>query len=165
MKLAHKLSAIATSFAVATLPFAIPTFAQTNGTLYAQAANLRNANISFHTNDEDKDHDTHVTVLVKDCNNVVVARISNDFGHFNDNSDAGPYALRVTHSSSKTCLQKGAVTVRVDPNGHDTWRFNFFLDLYFADGSRLSGGADGLSLSHNSRQQSFGLDGAGFRDN
>jgi hypothetical protein len=165
MKLAHKLSAIATALAVAAIPLTTPTLAQTNGTLYAQAANLRNANISFHTNDEDKDHDTHVTAVVKDCNNVVVARISNDFGHFNDNSDAGPYALRVTNSSSKTCLQKGFVTVRVDPNGHDTWRFNFFLDLQFADGSHLSGNVDGLSLSHNNRQQTFGLDGAGFRDN
>jgi hypothetical protein len=52
---------------------------------------LVNAAISFHTNDEDKDDDTHVTVRVTDENNVIAAEIDNDFGHFDDNSDSGPY--------------------------------------------------------------------------
>jgi lipopolysaccharide export LptBFGC system permease protein LptF len=125
----------------------------------AQATTLRNANISFHTNNEDKDSDTHVTVVVKDRDNRVVARLSNDLGHFDDNSDAGPYALRVLNTSDIESIQQGSVTIRIDPNGHDTWRFNFFLDLQFADGKHLSGGADGLEMSHNRRQQTFGTEG------
>jgi hypothetical protein len=80
-------------------------------------------------------------------------------GHFNDNSDGGPYALRIRNASDKESIQQGSVTVRVDPNGHDTWRFNFDLDLQFSDGSHFSAGADGLEMSHNRRQQTFGTDG------
>ena len=47
---------------------------------------LKNCSIRFHTNDEDKDHDTHVTVNVFDSNNVVAAHVDNDFGKFGDNS-------------------------------------------------------------------------------
>lgn len=58
----------------------------------AQMAALANSTVRFHTNDEDKDDDTHVTVTINDDNNVVAARIYNDFGHFDDHSDAGPLA-------------------------------------------------------------------------
>jgi hypothetical protein len=120
---------------------------------------LTNCNIKFHTNNEDKDDDTHVTVTVHDSNNVVAARVSNDFGHFDDNSDTGPFALAVQNASDKEVLQRGNVTLRIDPNGNDTWRFNFFLDVQFSDGSHLSGGADGLALTQDRREQNFGLDG------
>lgn len=125
----------------------------------APGATLANCTVKFHTNNEDKDGDTHVTVTLKDDNNVVAARVSNDFGHFDDNSDAGPFALAVQNASAKESLQRGNVTVRIDPNGHDTWRFNFFLDLHFSDGSHLSGGADGLELTQDRKEQNFGLDG------
>jgi hypothetical protein len=120
---------------------------------------LANSTVRFHTNDEDKDDDTHVTVTINDDNNVVAARISNDFGHFDDHSDAGPFGLEIQNASEKGDLQRGAVLLRIDPNGHDTWRFNFFLDLEFSDGSHLSGGADGLELTQDRREQQFGLSG------
>jgi len=121
--------------------------------------NLKNCTVKFHTTDNDKDGDTHVTVTVRDSNQVVAARVDNDFGHFDDNSDNGPFGLLIKNQSGKEVLQTGNVTIRIDPNGHDEWHFNFFLDLVFNDGSRLSGGADGLSLSHDRREQSFGLEG------
>jgi hypothetical protein len=120
---------------------------------------LANSTVRFHTNDEDKDDDTHVTVTINDDNNVVAARISDDFGHFDDHSDAGPFGLEILNASEKGDLQRGAVLLRIDPNGHDTWRFNFFLDLEFSDGSHLSGGADGLELTQDRREQQFGLSG------
>jgi hypothetical protein len=120
---------------------------------------LANSTVRFHTNDEDKDDDTHVTVTVNDDNNVIAARISNDFGHFDDHSDAGPFGLEIQNASEKGDLQRGAVLLRIDPNGHDTWRFNFFLDLEFSDGSHLSGGSDGLELTQDRREQQFGLSG------
>jgi hypothetical protein len=120
---------------------------------------LRNATIKFHTNDDDKDNDTHVTVVVRDANQVVAARVDNDFGHFDDHSDSGPFALVVQNPSTRDSLQSGSLTIRIDPNGHDTWKFNLFLMLEFNDGSHLSGGADGLALNQNSREQTFGLDG------
>jgi hypothetical protein len=60
---------------------------------------LRNARIGFHTNSDDKDSDTHVTVTLVDDDGIVAARISNDFGHFDDNSDSGPYSLTVLNPS------------------------------------------------------------------
>src|SRR5690349_4560434 len=120
---------------------------------------LTNATIRFHTNNEDKDSDTHVTVVVVDSDNIVAARIDNDFGHFDDNSDNGPFGLIVQNPSSQDRLQAGRVAIRIDPNGHDTWRFNFFLDLLLNDGSHLSGGADGIELNQDRKEQSFGLQG------
>ncbi len=123
------------------------------------AVTLANCTISFHTNNEDKDADTHVTVTVRDDNNVVAAFISNDFGHFDDNSDAGPFGLEVENPSDIGSLDRGTVTIRIDPNGHDTWRFNFNLFLLFSDGHRRSGNVNGLELTQNRRQQTFGLSG------
>jgi hypothetical protein len=120
---------------------------------------LRNATIKFHTNDDDKDNDTHVTVTVRDHDNIIAARIDNDFGHFDDHSDNGPFGLIVRNQSQKTSMQSGSLAIRIDPNGHDTWKFNFDLDLFFDDGSHLSGGAAGLDLNQNRKEMSFGLDG------
>jgi hypothetical protein len=120
---------------------------------------LRNATIEFHTNDDDKDGDTHVTVTVRDNNNIIAARVDSDFGHFDDNSDNGPFGLIIRNPSQSANLQSGTVAIHIDPNRHDTWKFNFYLDLAFDDGSHLSGEADGLVLSQDNRDASFGLSG------
>ena len=120
---------------------------------------LVDARIRFHTNDEDKDADTHVTVTVEDFNQVVAARVSNDFGHFDDQSDSGPFSLETLNASTKDDLQRGRLMIRIDPNGHDTWRFGFFIQLVFSDGITLAGSADGLELTQDRRQQTFGLQG------
>ena len=120
---------------------------------------LANAAVSFHTNDEDKDHDTHVTVTVRDVNGLVCAQVDNDWGHFDDQSDAGPFGLKIRNRQAVQPLQSGSLTIRIDPNGHDTWRFNFNLVLTFDDGSTLAGGADGQQLSQNNKQQDYGLQG------
>lgn len=121
--------------------------------------NLVNCNISFHTNDDDKDWDTELTVVVYDSEKRAAARISNNFGRFPDHEDNGPFSLKIYNQSSLEKLQSGYVDLRIDPNGHDTWKFNFFLDLIFDDGTRLSGGQDGLVLTQDKRSQSFGLNG------
>src|SRR5438105_8707167 len=112
----------------------------------ATGVTLSEATISFHTNDDDKDFDTNVTVTVRDSSNVVAARISDDFGHFPDHSDNGPFNLAMQNPSSKEALQTGSVEIRIDPNGDDRWRFNFDLDLIFSDGSHLSANAEGLDM-------------------
>jgi len=118
---------------------------------------LTQASIVFHTNDEDKDDDSHVTVTVRDDNGFIVARIDDDFGHFNDQSNNGPYSLAVTNPADKSSMGGGTVTVRIDPHGHDTWRFNFSLRLRFADGTTIVSANDGLELTQNNQQQTFGL--------
>ncbi|MGO9107708.1 MAG: hypothetical protein ACLP9L_00615 [Thermoguttaceae bacterium] len=49
--------------------------------------------------------------------------------------------------------------IHIDPVGHDTWRFNFFLELKFSDGSTLSAGSDGIELTQERRQEEYGIDG------
>ncbi len=120
---------------------------------------LANCQVSFHTNDEDKDDDTFVIVSVYDVNNTLCATISNDFGHFNDQSDEGPFALLIRNPSTNDALSRGSVIIHIDPNGHDTWRFNFTLDLHFSDNSHLGGSAYDLELTQDRQQQSFGIDG------
>lgn len=120
---------------------------------------LTNASINFHTNDEDKDDDTHVTITVKDENGTTAARLDSNFSHFSDHSDAGPYPLAIRSSSGKALMQRGSITIRVDPNGHDTWRFNWELDLHFSDGSHLGAAVTGNQLSQNAKQDTWGLQG------
>ena len=106
---------------------------------------LDRCEISFHTNDDDKDGDTHVTVTVRGPNGEVVARRDDDFGSFDDNSDAGPYEVFLDNeggefpeSKAGLSVQGGNVTIRIDPNGDDTWKFRFFLSMQFSNGQTLN---------------------------
>ena len=118
---------------------------------------LVGATISFHTNDDDKDNDTHVTVTVRQRDGIIAARIDDDFGVFHDHEDNGPFDLKIINAVAKSELRTGNITLRIDPNGNDTWRFNFFADLIFSDDSHLSAEADGLDLAQDRQQQSFGI--------
>ena len=122
-------------------------------------ATLAHCSIKFHTNDEDKDSDTHVTVTITDDNNVTSCKVDNDFGKFGDNSNSGPFGMPVVNATPKPNVQRGNIRLRIDPNGNDTWRFNFEVDMTFSDGSRLTGAADGLELSQDRREQTFGISG------
>lgn len=117
--------------------------------------NLNSCTIKFHTNDDDKDGDTHVTITVRDANQVIAARVDSDFGHFNDNSDNGPFGVIIKNRSAKSNMEAGNVTVRIDPNGHDTWKFNFYLQLFFDDGTNLGCEKEGLVLSQDRREATF----------
>ena len=119
---------------------------------------LTRASVSFHTNDEDKDGDSQVEVTVRLMDQTVVASIADEFGHFDDNSDAGPFDLLITQAASRGALKTGSVAVKISPNGNDTWRFNFFLDLLFDDGAHLIAWANGLEVTESRQEQSFGIE-------
>lgn len=119
---------------------------------------LVGANITFHTNDEDKDSDTLVFVSVQNSATMVAAQIEDNFQHFGDHSDAGPYDLLLVNPLTRDQLKTGHMTIRITPNGNDTWRFNFFLDLRFSDGSHLFARASRLQLTETFYAQSFGIE-------
>lgn len=119
---------------------------------------LTRASVSFHTNDEDKDDDSQVEVTVRLMDQTVVASIADEFGHFDDHSDAGPFDLLITQAASRGALKTGSVAVKISPNGNDTWRFNFFLDLLFDDGAHLIAWANGLEVTESRQEQSFGIE-------
>jgi hypothetical protein len=115
--------------------------------------------ISFHTNDEDKDGNTQVTVILREPNGAIAARIADDLGHFNDNSTSSDFALTVLDPTDRDTLLSGTITLRIDPNGEDTWRFNYLLRLIFNDGSSVFFERDGLELTEGNREVSFPLAG------
>ena len=119
------------------------------------AATLTSASISFRTNDENKDWDSHVTITVKDGSKIIAARTDSDFGVFNANTNYGPYGLDIFSPSAKSSVQAGTITIRIDPVGHDTWRFNFVLTLLFSDGTRLLAAVDGNELTQNHKEQTW----------
>jgi len=119
---------------------------------------LTNSSVSFRTNDENKDHDTNVTVEVRDNVGEMVARVSDTFGPFDDQISHGPFQLEVLNQAEKATLREGNVLIRIDPKGDDTWRFNFITELRFDDGSTLSASADGVELNESTeQQQTFGI--------
>src|SRR5262249_56517232 len=86
----------------------------------------------FATKGEEKDADRGVEVTVRLMDQTVVASIADEFGHFDDDSDAGPFDLPITQAATRRALKTGSVAIKIDPEGDDTWQFNFFLDLLFA---------------------------------
>jgi hypothetical protein len=119
---------------------------------------LIGANITFHTNDDDKNGDTLVSVSVQSSTATVAAQIEDNFQHFADHSDAGPYDLLLVTPLTRDQLKTGNMTIGIKPNGNDTWRFNFFLDLRFSDGSHLFARASRLQLTETFGGLSFGIE-------
>jgi hypothetical protein len=123
------------------------------------AALLTRASVAFHTNDEDKDSDSLVQVTLQLMDQTLIASISDEFGHFDDHSDAGPFDLLIANpAATRGALKTGHVSIKIAPNGNDTWRFNFFLDLFFEDGGHLIAKANGLEVSESRPEQSFGIE-------
>ena len=122
------------------------------------SALLTRASVAFHTNDEDKDNDTRVEVIVKLIDGSVVTRIDDEFAHFGDNSDGGPFDLIPVKQATRGDLKTGNVTVSINPLGNDTWRLNFFVDLLFEDGAHLLARANGIELTESRKAQSFGIE-------
>jgi hypothetical protein len=121
---------------------------------------LSRASIYFQTNDDDKDDDTDLHVAVRLMDGTDVATIDNNFGTFPNNTEVGPYDLQIIGAPTKGGLKHGSVYIRIQPNGNDTWRFGFFLDLLFDDRTHLIARASGLELTESPPQQaqSFGIE-------
>jgi hypothetical protein len=123
-------------------------------------ATLTGANVTFHTNDDDKDYNTSLTVNVL-LGETRVAGFGGVFAKFGNNSDAGPFALLVHNPAitrDELLKRGGAVLIYIAPSGNDTWRFNFLVDLVFSDGAHLISRANGVELTQDSREQRFGIE-------
>ena len=123
---------------------------------------LTRASVTFHTMDQDKDNNTFVEVKVRLMDQrTVVAKLSDFLGHFDENSDAGPFTLVMIHPAPRSQLRTGNVDISAFQTlGRDTWRFNFVVDLLFDDGAHLLARANGVRLksSDNTVEQSFGIE-------
>jgi hypothetical protein len=122
---------------------------------------LTGAIITFQTNDDDKDDDTilDVVVYLRDGRTAVAqTNPGQPFAKFGNNSEMGPFALAVLNPVTREQLKTGHVGISIRPNGYDTWRFNFVLDLIFSDGGHLLARATGIELTQDSGPQSFGIE-------
>src|SRR5207244_3506222 len=98
---------------------------------------------------------TQVTVILREPNGAIAARLADNLGHFNDNSTSSDFALIVFDPTDRDTLLSGTITLRIDPKGDDTWRFNYLLRLIFNDGSSVFFERDGLQLTTDNPEVSF----------
>ncbi len=118
---------------------------------------LLRASVTFHTNDDDKDHDTAVGVYVV-LRDETVAYIYDEFGHFPDHSDSGPYTLLLVRRLARLAIRQADVFIKIDPVGADTWRFNFVLDFLFDDGSHQLCKASRLEVATLNSEHQFAVE-------
>ena len=123
---------------------------------------LARASITFHTNDDDNDHDSAVGVYVV-LRDETIAYIYDEFGHFPDHSDSGPYTLLLVRRLPRHAIRQAKVVVGIDPvmdlgGRGDTWRFNFVLDFLFEDGSHQLCKASRLEVSTWNRNHEFAVE-------
>jgi hypothetical protein len=111
----------------------------------ADSAVLTRASITFQTYDEDKDDDTLLDVTVAMIDGTLVAQVSDFFGTFHDLRENGPYDLELVDPRTRGEMKGGNVTLKISPNGNDTWRFGFFLDLLLTTTPTSSRGRRGSS--------------------
>ena len=112
---------------------------------------LTGATITFFTHDDDKDNDTFLNVQVVAPGGRVCAGLSGTFGLFPDQSTRGPFGLSVQSNVLKDSLPGGHLTISIQPNGNDTWRFGYQLDLTFSDGSVAHTSQAAVQLTQDSR--------------
>ena len=92
----------------------------------------------------------------------IAAFTEGTFGKFNDQEDTGPFTLLVDPSKSRRDIAGGRYQIRIDPNGNDTWRFNFTIRLTFvgdpaSPSSVLPLSQQGLERSEDRRQRIFDI--------
>ncbi|MFF3152617.1 hypothetical protein [Streptomyces sp. NPDC057910] len=116
----------------------------------ATGATLTDASITFFTLDDNKDHDTLLTVQVLDGSSRVAASATGFFGEFKDGSShAVPLKLRPGFTWD--ALQTGRLRLNIQPHGDDTWKFGYELDLSFSDGDFAPTVESRLSLSEDNK--------------
>lgn len=101
--------------------------------------------VAFHTNDENKDHDTGVSVTIQ---NVAQWQQTQD-EEFTDGSNH----VKLLNPSSVplSSLTGHALDLCISPVGNDTWRFNMTLSGNRSDGQRYFFSANSIELSQNNR--------------
>ncbi|MEU2952337.1 hypothetical protein [Streptomyces xanthochromogenes] len=116
----------------------------------ATGATLTEASITFFTLDDNKDHDTLLTVQVLDRSSRVAASATGFFGEFKDGSThAVPLKLRPGFTWDS--LQGGHLRLNIQPHGDDTWKFGYELDLSFSDNDFAPTVESRLSLSEDNK--------------
>ncbi|MFC6084465.1 hypothetical protein [Sphaerisporangium aureirubrum] len=127
------------------------------GVARADEATLTAVEVLYHTNDDDKDHNTELFTSIRDNRGIEVATLEEHFGDdtWDDDEDDGPYGLTVTGRGTWSSMKGGRLVIRIHPQGgrgHDTWKFNVSVTLFFSDGERRHAGGRNEYLDQNRQQ-------------
>jgi hypothetical protein len=110
---------------------------------------LTSGRISFHTNDEDRDWNTRITVEAYKRDGSLAAHREIPLLHFDDNSDNGPFGIFAVSDTKWDDLRGGWLQITIHAVGHDTWRFNYSAQLYFDNGRYITISRNGIQMSNN----------------
>lgn len=119
-------------------------------------APARRIQIKFHTNDDDLDSDSKVTVVfVCGVNGVFASADDNTWGalyanagfHNNQSTQWASVPLHLTPRLTKFQVYACSTELVLHPVGHDTWRFNYYVQMHYSDGSMDSYSFENHALS------------------
>jgi hypothetical protein len=128
-------------------------------------ATLTKVSITFKTHNDNKDHDTILSVAIK---NKVSLFLSQDLaggdnlGGDKEFKDPSSESFDLVLKSDKLTVKDVTlplVNIHIQPNGHDRWIFDYVVTLQFSDGSSFSSHKDGIILDQDNKDFSGVFEG------
>lgn len=120
-------------------------------------ATLTTAKITFLTSGEDKDNNTTLSIKVVTAAGKTAASAFDTFGKFGDGSVV-PVNLLVRRNITWDALQGGSLRLHIEPNGDDTWKFGYRLDLTFDDGDVSQTIVNRISMSEDNKDHTHAIE-------
>ncbi|HEY9402000.1 MAG TPA: hypothetical protein VIQ24_04865 [Pyrinomonadaceae bacterium] len=137
----YKLNVVGLDGKTASVPAAV--------TVIQPQPHLTGARVAFHTTDDNKDHDTNVVINVI-CDSGTVASVSSNFGgEFKDHRHYGPFGMTVLAPQPVNRVN-GVCRAELteQPNGHDEWHFNWWVELTFSSGVTIRSATRAGNVDH-----------------
>jgi hypothetical protein len=113
-------------------------------------------NAQFFTRNDNKDDDTILRIELHKADKTTVAKkekISGEFADFSTHS----FDVPVIGSFLKNEVTGSYTSLHIDPNGNDTWKFNYHLTLRFSDQSTVTRDFNDKALSQDVRDANYPL--------
>ncbi|HEY7330543.1 MAG TPA: thiol-activated cytolysin family protein [Gemmataceae bacterium] len=119
---------------------------------------LTNWSITFYTQDEDKDKDTHLSVKVYQPGVRDIVFYEQEGLKYYPNNSPNTEVLKDIHSVFARDVGKLRVRISIHPHGNDTWRFKYKLEARRSDGGTFTYLFPGvIELNENSRVREYPL--------
>jgi hypothetical protein len=121
--------------------------------LAAHAQSITGIKVVFQTGADDKDNDTGVEVIYKTSGDVIMGQKTDNGTRY---PDQGVNTLSLDLSGGPffvSDLTNSKLDIRIYPNGHDTWRFDYDIQVFLDNGSTLDYPVRGWVLSQNNTFQ------------
>jgi hypothetical protein len=113
------------------------------------------AQVTFETTSNDKDHDTAVVACLELENGLEIGCTEKLVGRrFADGSSNGPYTVRVVRDKPG---HPKMIRVQITPNGNDTWMFRVYVRWKVKTGDVFDGRSTDFYLTQNERQQTMSI--------